>query len=442
MSVFVMGAVLALSSVVCSNADGSARVPSRSDSSQIVAGAVASSPAQPGGQAAPTTTSAARKPLSVEEKQFYRDVARASWSFLNTYYQPATGFVNATPDWANTTLWDVGAQILAYYSAKELGLITAEEYDKRTTETLNTLERVPLFQKAAFNKLYSTKEVGFGSGGRHGWSATDLGRFLLALKILSVREPKYAAQIERIARRNDFAQIVKNGYMYGQLIGSSGKPWTFQEGRIGYEQYAASGFSQWGADVGNALDVKKNSEPMAVLGVPLLADRRYQDRLLSEPFILYGIELGLTGEYAQLAANVLKAQEARFASTGKITIASEDALSVPPDYFYYYCVICSRKPFVIDLATPGKERDNPRWVSTKASFGWHALMPSDYTKKVMEYIAPAKDAQRGWASGVMESTGASTKTFDINTAAVLLEIAFYQLRGGVPLMQAAPTPTN
>ena len=65
-------------------------------------------------------------------------------------------------------------------------------------------------------------------------------------------------------------------------------------------------------------------------------------------------------------------------------------------------------------------------------------MPSDYTKKATDYVAPAFDPQRGWASGVFEGTRASTKTFDVNTASVLMEIALYQLRGGTPLIEAAP----
>lgn len=378
----------------------------------------------------------APQPLTAEEKQLYRDIARSSWAYLDANYQPGTGFVNATPDWANTTLWDVGGQLIAYVAARDLGFIAADEYAKRMKTTLSTLERVPLFRGAAFNKQYSTKN-GSVANERTGWSATDLGRFLVALKIVANHDPDLAAQAERVARRNDFSQIVKGGYLYGQLIGSSGKPWTYQEGRIGYEQYVARGFQLWGANVGNALDVKKNAQPVNVMGVPLLADKRYQDRLLSEPFVLYGLELGLDGDMLDLAANVLKAQEARFKSTGIMTITSEDAVSVPPQYFYYYCVYCSGKPFVIDASTPGKNLDGPRWVSTKAAYGWHALMPDDYTRQAVEFVQAAKDAKRGWASGVYESSKKSTQTFDINTAAVMMEVAYFRLRGNKALLEQA-----
>jgi hypothetical protein len=379
----------------------------------------------------------ASEPLTDAEKQLYRDIAKTSWIYLDTYYQRGTGFVNATPEWANTTLWDIGGQIIAYVAAKELGLIPAAEFDKRMRTTLGTLEKVPLFRGAAYNKLYATKSGSVNSE-RNGWSATDLGRFLLALKILAVHEPGLAAQAERVARRNKFDQIVKNGYLQGQVIGSSGKPWTYQEGRIGYEQYMARGFAEWGADVKNALDVNKNAKPVDVLGVKLLTDTRYNDRLLSEPFVLLGLEAGLTGDMRELAANMLKVQEARYKKTGIVTMVSEDAVSVPPEYFYYYCVYCSGKSFIIDASTPGKALDSPRWVSTKAAYGWHALMPNEYTKTAVDYVSAAKDPKHGWASGVYEGKNQSTNTFDINTAAVMMEVAFYRLRGNRPLIELAP----
>jgi hypothetical protein len=174
------------------------------------------------------------------------------------------------------------------------------------------------------------------------------------------------------------------------------------------------------------------------MGVQLLTDTRWNDRLLSEPFILLGLEVGLDGDMRELAVNMLKAQEARYKSTGIVTMVSEDAVSVPPQYFYYYCVYCNGKPFVVDASTPGKTLDSPRWVSTKAAYGWHALMPNEYTRTVLDYVSAAKDAKRGWASGVYEGKKQSTNTFDINTAAVMMEIAFYRLRGDKPLLEPGP----
>ncbi|MHB1073519.1 MAG: DUF3131 domain-containing protein [Gemmatimonadaceae bacterium] len=399
-----------------------------------------SAPADTARSAAPPSAApvvsqgSARAPLTDEEKRFYRSVAQDAWQYFEGAYQPATGLVNGSPDWRNTTTWDIGSQILAFQAAKELGLLPAAEHQRRTERLLATLERMELFRGTAFNKQYSTTN-GALARERSGWTPTDLGRLFVALKVLSVHEPQLAARIERIVRRNDFGKIVKGGYLHGEINGSRGRPWNYQEGRIGYEQYIAEGFARWGADVHNALDVRRNARSKRVMGVEILEDRRRQDRLLSEPFILHGLELGLSGDYRTLAENVLRLQEARWKQTGQVTIVSEDAVPVKPHYFYYYCVYCNGKPFVVDIATPGHDLDAPRWVSTKATFGWHALMPSDYTRTAMDYVARARDPKKGWATGVYERGGGSTGAFDINTSAVLMEVAWYQLRGGRPLIE-------
>lgn len=382
---------------------------------------------------------AARAPLTAEERRLYDDAARLAWRFMDANYDDATGFVRATPAWENTTAWDIGGQLLAFHAAKQLGFITQADFDRRTRKTLETLGRVRLFRDIAYNKTYSTATGAPGEGGLHGWSATDLGRLLVGLKVIAVHEPHLAQLAEQSVRRMKVGEIVKGGYLHGQVNGNSGRPWTFQEGRIGYEQYTALGFEQWGITAARALRLGENAERVTVMGVPILADKRYQDRLVSEPFILLGLELGLPADVADLARNVLRLQEERFRTTGQITIASEDALDVAPHYFFYYCVYCNRKPFVIDLSTPGREMDSPRWVSTKGAFGWHAIMPNEYTRKAVDHVAAARDSSKGWASGVYERTGASTRTYDINTAAVILEAAAFVARGGRPHIQVADT---
>ena len=73
---------------------------------------------------------------SAEEKRFYRDMAKASWSYLDAHYSPASGLVSATADWPNTTMWDIGAQLLGFYAAKELGILSSAEYKKRMSTVL------------------------------------------------------------------------------------------------------------------------------------------------------------------------------------------------------------------------------------------------------------------------------------------------------------------
>lgn len=375
-----------------------------------------------------------------DEAAFFDDAARAAWRQFSELWRPGTGLAAATRDYPKLTPWDLGSVIGATYSAHRLGLIDDTQYEKRLSATLRTMKKMPLYRGAVFHKMYLANTAQMvGRNGRasstgYGWSATDLGRLLIWLRILAETEPRFRADAQRIARRIDFKETVANGYMYGGLLGSRGQLWKFQEGRIGYEQYAAQGYDYWGAAVENALDINKHARPTTVLGVPLLADARGLDRLNSEPFILMGIELGFSAGMETLARNVLAAQKARFEQTGKLTMVSEDALNIPPYYFYYYCVLCNGRAFTVDVAETGKHLDQPRWVSTKASFGYHALLGTEYTKRVLEKVAAAK-TNAGWSSGIFEESFEPTRTYDINTAAIVLEAALYR-KLGRPLITA------
>lgn len=385
-------------------------------------------------QNAPPTTAVVLDSTAVDE------AARLAWKHFDRLWRSSTGLAAATPGYDKLTSWDIGSVLGALFSARQLGLIGAAEYEKRLNRTLKTLETLPLFQNTAYHKMYgarTAKMVSRGGGPStkgYGWSATDLGRLLVWLRIIADNEPARRGSIERIVQRMNYGRILGGGYMFGEEIMRNGQARRFQEGRIGYEQYAAQGFALWNKPVDKAMDLRLNARPVDVLGVQLMADQRGLDRIVSEPFVLMGLELGWSADVAQLARNVLAAQEARYKQTGDITIASEDAISIAPYYFYYYCIYCNGKPFVIDVADPGKSLDKPRWISTKSTIGWFVLLPNDYTRLAWQTVQKAKTSV-GWSSGVFEKTFVPTRTYDLNTAAVVLEAAaYYKL--GRPLLKA------
>jgi hypothetical protein len=136
-----------------------------------------------------------------------------------------------------------------------------------------------------------------------------------------------------------------------------------------------------------------------------------------------------------LATELLAAQEERWRRSGKVTMLSEDAIARPPYYFYYYCAYSQGKEFATDVQDPRAMVDGPRWVSAKAAFGWHALLPGDYTRRALTAVARARGAD-GWGSGVYEGDGRSTGTANVNTQAVILTAAVVRQRGR-PLLDDA-----
>lgn len=369
------------------------------------------------------------------DAQLYASAAGPAWRFVEAHYQPATGFVSAVGGYQYATIWDIASGLAALYSAHELGLMETDQYHRRVGRALETLGKVSLFDGVAFTKVYSTVNGAMAgrSGDRpskrgNGWSTTDIGRLLIWLKIIAARHPQYQEDAAAIVGRLDGARLVKDGYLWGASVDSKGGLREYQEGRVGYEQYAARGFAAWGFPVSKALDLEENGIPITVMGKSLLADVRAQDRLTSEPLVLMGLELGWTPGVERLATQLLAAQEERYRRTGRVTIVSEDAISRPPYFFYYYCAYADDKEFSPDVQDLRAVVDGPRWVSTKAAFAWHALRPNDYTRRAVEAVGAARGAA-GWGSGVYEVSGRSTGTANVNTQAVILTSALVKRRG-------------
>jgi hypothetical protein len=376
----------------------------------------------------------------VEDTELFDAAAASAWAYAEAHYYPATGLIRPVATYPFGTIWDIGSMLAALYGARELGYLDDATYDGRLRRALATLQRVPLYDDAVFNKAYDTRsgtmiDRGRGPSGQGaGWSTTDLGRLLIWLKIVGT-DARYRTAAETIVRRNDFTRIVRGGYLWGEDVSAGGQPRTYQEGRIGYEQYAAHGFALWDVRAEHALNLRKNALPMSVMGQRLVADIRQDDRLTNEPFLLLGLEIGWDADTALLVRRLMQAQESRYRKTGRITVAGEDAIDVAPHFFYYYSVFGNGRHFVIDVQDRGAVVDGPRWISAKSAFAWHALLPSRYSTLAVAAVQPAK-SRDAWASGVDEASGESTLTWNINTAAVILSAALVH-RVGEPLLAHA-----
>jgi len=371
------------------------------------------SPGEPRGTSASgSAPRAGGRTGGLNDRDVFMDAARVAWRYVDGQYNAETGLVNSVAGYRYATVWDIGSGLLALYSANQLGLLPDADYDQRMRRALQTLTETRLYDNAAFNKNYHTGDGRIaGRNGQeeetrdgYGWSALDLGRLLIALKVIAQNQPQYAGQAQAIVNRINFSRIVgTDGYLHGEDLGPrSGHPRTYQEGRLGYEQYSALGYAAWGHTPERAMRLT-NARPITVMGVPLLADTRGGDLLTSEPFVMYGLEAGWTPELRDLAWRVLAAQEARYRQTGSVTIVNEDALNGPP-YFLYYSVYADGKEFPVappEGAAPGP---TPRTVSTKGAYGWHALLPSAYTWAAVQKVEGSRTS-RGWGAGVFEDSG-------------------------------------
>jgi len=372
------------------------------------------------------------------------DAARTAWRYFENNTDPVTGLVRSVDGYPSTTAWDLGSAVLATAAASALGIVDDEELETRMRPLLETLATMPLFDGALPNKAYDTRTAAMTDYANRaapkgiGFSAVDLGRLVTALAFLGDGHPALREPILRALARWATGCAVRGGELRGVHGDGAGRLRDLQEGRLGYEQYAAKGFGLLGLDVSLARRYDRFAAKASVLGVPVPRDardfRRFGalDAVTTEPWALDALELGLDPAAAPLADRVFDVQKRRFEETGVVTALSEDHVDRPP-WFAYGAVWADGAPWRA-LAPDGADAAALRGLSTKAAFALAVLHPEDpYAGVLRDAIASARDPERGWFAGVYER-GETNRSLSANTNAVVLEAVLFEARG--PLLAA------
>ncbi|WP_120500654.1 DUF3131 domain-containing protein [Roseovarius sp. EL26] len=358
-----------------------------------------------------------------------RHAAKVAWRYFEKNYQPESGLVDSVSGYPSGTLWDQGSYLFALISARDLGIIDTAQFTRRVEKLLEAMEKIPLFEGVLPNKVYhsrSLKMVDYKNKTTDtgiGWSALDIARMLAALRVLERRYPQFSPRIQAVLANWELGALAFEGRLHGAQH-EGGTVVYKQEGRIGYEQYAARAAALWGLDTLNAGSASTIMEWEEVSGIEIPIDQRRAGTFraitptLSEPFFMQGLEFGFNRESATLASRVYAAQENRYARTGHITMVSEDNINQEP-YFLYSSVYSNGKNWAV-VTEKGEHHPELRTISLKAAFAWDALYGTDYTAMAR---AALKDLEtdRGWASGRYETTGEINTVTTANTNAVVLE---------------------
>ena len=383
------------------------------------------------------------RPLSAQD----RAAAEIAWGYIEANTQSGTGLINSVNGYTATTLWDQGSYLFGLVSARRLKLIEDGEYHERVSAFLNSLGQLPLFDGQLPNKAYNTvslEMVDYANAPSPrgiGWSAIDIGRILMALRVLEYASPSYGPTIRGILAKWQLEEMASFGDMIGTEV-QSGETIARQEGRVGYEQYAARTAALWGADVQLAMSAsgRMNWSQVDGIRVPVdVRDHRTFEAItptLSEPYILMALELGLNNESHVLASQVYRAQEARYRNEGELTMVSEDHVSQSP-YFLYASVFGNGAEWPV-LSEDGKRYDDLRTVSLKAAYAWDAMFDTQYTNLVVEELQPLASDTLGWAAGRYERDGSTNAVYTLNTNAVVLEALHFKAFGPMwaPLLGA------
>lgn len=380
--------------------------------------------------------------VSEKDAPALRQAGQIAWSYMERNYQPETGFINAVEAYPFATMWDIGSGLAATVCAFELDLLDQTTYEEKITRFIATLESLPLYDGVLPNREYTTNSAemtDFGnkvSSQGSGWSALDLGRFLCWLAILKKQAPQFANRLDAIVTSWNLAKAVKNGQLYGGFFDGT-EELIRQEGRLGYEQYAAGGFALWGMPVMIAQNLIFDGW-LDVEGLVLPIDQRNLNYLTSEPFFLARMELAsLTPEFVQLAAMIYEAQQRKAEKTGELVAVSEDAIARFP-WFVYNCIAFGEQTWVC-VDRKGQPRPSLKSFSSKAGWAWGALFDDSYAQSLLTKAQTLHDPKKGFFSGEFGG-GVVNASLNVNTNAVILEALYYLKRGAINFQESIGSP--
>ena len=379
-------------------------------------------------------------PLSPEEETY----ARVAWQYFLNNYQD-TGFTNAAGGYPSGTLWDMGNYLMALNAARWLGLVDQADFDLRLNKFLVSLGGLRLFEDSLPNKVYNTATGEMGDYGNNpiergiGWSALDIGRILAAFHVLRTCHPQYSDWLQSVVDRWAVERSIQDGYMFGATVLEDGQTLPVQEGRLGYEEYAARGYELWGYAVPKALSYEP-FKMVEIYGVQIPVDtRRFQETnannyVVSESYILDGIEFGFLGKQQEYAERVFEVQRRRYLATGQLTAVTEDNIDGAP-YFLYNTIFSNGNAWAT-ITEKNELYPEKRSISTKAAFGWRYIFPdSEYAQQLFQVAAGLMSPDGGgFYAGLYEETNEPNEALTGNTNGLIMEILYYKARGNQPLI--------
>ncbi|MCK5918108.1 MAG: DUF3131 domain-containing protein [Cocleimonas sp.] len=368
--------------------------------------------------------------------------AKIAWKYFENNYQEKTGLFNAANKYPSTTMWDTGSALAATIAAQDFGLISKKEFDDKITALLKTLVTMGLFNKEAPNKVYNTKTMKMVTYGNKvtpdgiGVSVLDMARLISWLNTLSCKHPKFRHQVKQAMSRWKFDRLIKDGRMISlKRDMKTNEIKMFQEGRLGYEQYAAKIMQRNGLSLPDSSTYhNENKQNFEIYGITIATDNRTPTKfhssnsVVTESYVMDAIENGFDEENTPLINNIYQVQKQRWLNEGIVTAVSEDNINKKP--YFVYNTIFSGGDIWIAKSSKGDVLKSHKTVSTKAAIALALLYPNDeYSDVLIDKVSSAYDLEKGWYSGVYENGEGYNTSATANTNGVILSALLYKKYG-------------
>ncbi len=379
------------------------------------------------------------------------DAAKKAWGYFERVTVPETGLPEGAVGSPTISMWDVAGYIAALVSAKRLKIIDKVKFNRRMTRLVYWLNTMELTKVGLPNKFYSAKTGkminAMGKPGMAGFSAIDIGRLLIWLRIVRNEFIAHAEAVDRAVLRWNFRNILDSeGLLYGGYLKKNGTFQYYREGRLGLRQYAAKGFALWGFNT-EAASKYDNISYVYIYGELLPFDSRPPGippqfgAITTRLAVLDGLEFGWRipdpvmplskwkkdPSAFELARRIYLVQEARFNKKGILTARDSHNLDRPP-YYVIDAVYVNGKPFHTMTAT-GEPRPNDSCVSVSAAFSLWSLFKSHFTDVLIKTLKEVYDKNGGWYVGTYEQDGAINRAISLRDNALILEALLFKAKG-------------
>jgi Protein of unknown function (DUF3131) len=366
-----------------------------------------------------------------------RATALLAWRYVQVNRQSTTGLVNGKDAYPVTSVADIAMTVSAYLSALALQFVEREDFLTDMRQLLNTLSGLPLYHQELFNREYdsrtgrmldlSARSSAIGSG----WSAEDIGRLLLWLKVLAQTTPDLAPAVESVVGRLRLQRLVAAGQLHSVL--HTGERELLQRDlRLGRQQVTAAALSLWGVVLPQMFgydDVLLRKAD----GVQVPEDRREGGTVSPEVFARGIIEFGgLDGCFEAAARAALVAQHQLAARRGQPVMVADELLDRPPWF------VQGQLTPVADAwkVTGFDQQPYPALAtfSTKSAYLWSAIDTAPATQSARTLADQTEPSDHGLHGGRYLS-GELNRALTLDTNASVLLALHHTLRGGVPVLR-------
>nr|WP_241261895.1 DUF3131 domain-containing protein [Leclercia adecarboxylata] len=328
------------------------------------------------------------------------------------------------------SLWSTGSYLFALVAAKQLTILTTDEFDERITAALFTLGRLPLNAEglpAAYYHADSLEILGKADS-----SAIGMGRLLNALQTLLWRYPQHAAGVRDLFNQWKVGALVANNTATQAAAPLHHWALAVDEPRnsFGYRLYASHTLRLIDSAAGLAVTNPPEGQQMIDIDGIMVPDEGLrtpwgrQPSLISLPYLLTGLELGFDAQSAEIAWRIMQIQQRRHGLRISKPPISTDYAEPAPDYVND---LPDRQPLQ-NSALHDAPPEQLAITSTRTAFAWYALFRNGWSEALRQQVQKLQVPGKGWQRGLNPDSSVND-VVDADTNAVVLESLAYIARG-------------